>query len=34
MVLELNRVKGRVTETVGGKELIYYNGEPPPSATL
>jgi hypothetical protein len=33
MVLELDRVKGRVTETVGGKEPIYYNCEPP-SATL
>jgi len=33
MVLELDRIKGRVTETVSGKEPIYYNCEPP-SATL
>jgi hypothetical protein len=33
MVLELDRVKRRVTETVGGKEPTYYNCEPP-SATL
>jgi hypothetical protein len=33
MVLELDRIKGRVTETVGGKEPTYYNCEPP-SATL
>jgi hypothetical protein len=33
MVLELDRVKGRVTETVGGKEPTYYNCERP-SATL
>jgi hypothetical protein len=33
MVLELDRIKGRVTETVGAKEPIYYNCEPP-SATL
>jgi hypothetical protein len=31
MVLELDRVKGRVTETVGGKEPAYYNCEPPSS---
>jgi len=33
MVLELDRIKGRVTETIGGKEPTYYNCEPP-SATL
>jgi len=33
IVLELDRAKGRVTETIGGKLPIYYNCEPP-SATL
>ena len=33
MVLELDRIKERVTETIGGKEPTYYNSEPP-SATL
>ena len=33
MVLELDRAKGRVTETVGSKEPTYYNCEPP-SSTL
>jgi hypothetical protein len=33
MVLELDRVKGRVTETIGGKVPTYYNCEPP-SSTL
>jgi hypothetical protein len=29
IVLELDRAKGRVTETIGGKLPIYYNCEPP-----
>jgi hypothetical protein len=33
MVLELDRARGRVTETVSGKDPTYYNCEPP-SATL
>jgi len=33
IVLERDRAKGRVTETIGGKLPIYYNCEPP-SATL
>jgi hypothetical protein len=32
MVLELDRAKRRVTETVGGKEPTYYNCEPPSAA--
>ena len=32
MVLELDRAKGRVTETIGGKEPTDYNCEPPSSS--
>jgi hypothetical protein len=31
MLLEIDRAKGRVTETVGGKERTYYNCESPSS---
>ena len=32
IVLELDRAKGRITETVGGMEVTYYNCEPPSAA--
>jgi hypothetical protein len=31
MLLEIDRAKGRVTETIGGKEPTYYNCESPSS---
>jgi hypothetical protein len=32
IVLELDRAKGRITETVGGNEVTNYNCEPPSAA--